>query len=248
MPKDENGQVMKGPVPKQTYTAKGGPLLVDEYGSSLIDTSKLPKDDVYDICWPNSVAVSHGPAFNIVYSKKNIDFMFDTPEQVAAAASRGSSVYPPSNAGAGTGAEDRKPASIRRPATDAAPGTVEAATATRRRLSTPSAAAEASSTAAGGIASNGHGAGQHQKEKKFYPLRYVYYTECDQVVRYDSNTTFTALTKASNESTFFVGRRKEKKRDSVPEEYMSDLNQWRECGAPGYSIDWPHSYHVQPDN
>ena len=49
------------------------------------------------------------------------------------------------------------------------------------------------------------------------PIRYVYYTECDQIVRFDNDETFKALSVASNSSTFFVGRRKEKNRDTEPE-------------------------------
>lgn len=79
------------------------------------------------------------------------------------------------------------------------------------------------------------------------PIKFVYYTECDQVVYFDDEITFDVLSAASNESTFFSGRRKEKSRDSNPEEYMSTLNNWRECGAPGYSIQWPMQNYVQID-
>ena len=70
------------------------------------------------------------------------------------------------------------------------------------------------------------------------PIKYVYYTECDQIVRYDS-ITFQALSKASNESVFFVSKRREKRLDSSAVAYMSHLDYWRECGESGYSITWP---------
>ena len=71
------------------------------------------------------------------------------------------------------------------------------------------------------------------------PIRFVYYTEMDQIVRFDSLSTLRAISKASNDSCFFVGRRREKDRDSSPLEYMGALNSWRECGEPGYSFSWP---------
>ena len=42
----------------------------------------------------------------------------------------------------------------------------------------------------------------------FHPIRYVYYSECDQIVKFDSMATLHALTVASNDTTFFVGRRR----------------------------------------
>lgn len=90
---------------------------------------------------------------------------------------------------------------------------------------------------------NGNGTELHQ-----YPaIKYVYYTESDQVVRYDSFTTLRALTAASNESTFFVGKRREKARDSDAADYMGSLNIWRECGVPGYSLLWPKDHMVRID-
>jgi hypothetical protein len=80
-----------------------------------------------------------------------------------------------------------------------------------------------------------------------HPISHVYFTECDQIVRFDSLQTLAALTAASNDSTFFTGRRKEKHVDSVPEDYMTGLNIWRECGVPGYSLTWPRSHYVHHD-
>ena len=83
--------------------------------------------------------------------------------------------------------------------------------------------------------------------KVFQPIKFAYYTECDQVVYFDSPQTFQALSAASNATTFFVGRRKEKGRDSNPADYMGTLNQWRECGAPGFSLTWPKEAVVRAD-
>jgi hypothetical protein len=52
------------------------------------------------------------------------------------------------------------------------------------------------------------------------PIKFVYYTECDQIVHYDSMNTAEAMSSASNESAFFVGRRKEKSPDTEPSDYM----------------------------
>lgn len=53
------------------------------------------------------------------------------------------------------------------------------------------------------------------------PIKFVYYTECDQIVYYDSQNTLVAMSSASNDSTFFVGRRKEKSIDSEAAQYMA---------------------------
>lgn len=89
--------------------------------------------------------------------------------------------------------------------------------------------------------------GGHSKAspKQVKPFRFVYYTEMDQIVRFDSVETFRALSAASNSSCFFTGRRKEKERDSEAADYMGRLTQWRECGEPGYSMTWPADVHVR---
>ena len=79
----------------------------------------------------------------------------------------------------------------------------------------------------------------------FKPIRYVYYTECDQVVYFEDRTIFTAISAASNETTFVVGRRKEKERDSDPKLYMANLTKWRDCGVPGYSLVWPNDKYIR---
>ena len=57
------------------------------------------------------------------------------------------------------------------------------------------------------------------------PIKFVYYTECDQIVHYDSMNTAEAMSSASNESAFFVGRRKEKSPDTEPADYMGGTAQ-----------------------
>lgn len=69
--------------------------------------------------------------------------------------------------------------------------------------------------------------------------QYAYYTECDQIVRYDSLGTLFALSTASNATTFFSGRRREKSYTSNATDYMGSLDSWRECGTPGFSMSWP---------
>lgn len=81
----------------------------------------------------------------------------------------------------------------------------------------------------------------------FPAIKYVYYTESDQVVRFDSHETLRALSTASNDTTFFVGKRREKARDSEPEDYMGSLNMWRECGVPGFSLLWPKEHFIRSD-
>ncbi len=73
----------------------------------------------------------------------------------------------------------------------------------------------------------------------FHPIRYVYYSECDQIVKFDSMSTFHAISSATNDTTFFVGRRREKHVDSNETDYMGSLTNWRNCGAPGFSLHWP---------
>lgn len=94
----------------------------------------------------------------------------------------------------------------------------------------------------------GHQSSGQNSTAPHVPIRYVYYTEMDQVVRFDSPATFHALSRSSNESCFFVGRRREKNRDSDAEDYMGTLDSWRECGEPGYSLSWPNDLVVRTTN
>jgi len=84
-------------------------------------------------------------------------------------------------------------------------------------------------------------------KKEFHPLKFVYYTECDQIVQFDDEVTLRAVSAASNNTCFFVGRRKEKRVDADPEAYMDGLGNWRECGSPGFSLTWPKDIHVMVD-
>ena len=72
--------------------------------------------------------------------------------------------------------------------------------------------------------------------------------DTDQVVRFDEESTLAALSAASNNTCFFVGRRKEKRVDADPASYMEGLGNWRECGVPGFSLTWPRDTHVMVDS
>lgn len=52
------------------------------------------------------------------------------------------------------------------------------------------------------------------------PVKYVYYTECDQVLRFEDAATFGAVSAVSSNVTFITGRRREKDFDSSPTDYM----------------------------
>ena len=52
------------------------------------------------------------------------------------------------------------------------------------------------------------------------PIKYIYYTESDQIVRYDNMATFNAMKNALSENTFFVGRRRVKNETTDPADYM----------------------------
>lgn len=75
------------------------------------------------------------------------------------------------------------------------------------------------------------------------PIEYVYYSEADQIVRFASDTILDATLAASNKTTYFIGRRREKSRDSDPVNYMGGLNKGRKCGLDKekYVLEWPKS-------
>ena len=79
------------------------------------------------------------------------------------------------------------------------------------------------------------------------PIDLVYFSESDQIVKFDDYTTLRALATASNDTTFFVGRRKTKNHKSNPREYMNSLDSWRNCGVPGFSINWPTTAYVRKE-
>ena len=88
---------------------------------------------------------------------------------------------------------------------------------------------------------------EHKKKHMFIPIKYTYFTECDQIIRFDDMITLEALSKASNESCFFVSRRREKSRDTNPSDYMGALDIMRSCGVGGYSLSWPKEHIVRMD-
>lgn len=159
-----------------------------------VDAARLPKSDLYDICWPGAIVSSHQGPLKPVYLKK-----FDIG---------------------------------------------------RHRVSRHDALAHsvhnssAVSGSAGTASDHAHSAGVRHGPQ---PIKYVYFTESDQIVHYDSVETLHALSAASNDTTFFVGKRREKARDSEPTDYMGTLSQWRECGTPGYSLTWPKESVVRID-
>jgi hypothetical protein len=151
-----------------------------------MDTTRIPKSDLFDICAPGAIVSSYQGPVNVVYLKK-----FDVGRQKVHrhAPHAGNTTHSGSN-------------------------TTSAAEAVHHAYSA---------------------------------IKYVYYTESDQIVYYDSFETLRALSAASNDSTFFVGKRKEKGRESNPEDYMGTLNNWRECGVPGFSLTWPKDTMVRID-
>lgn len=75
----------------------------------------------------------------------------------------------------------------------------------------------------------------------FRPIQYIYYSECDQIVRFDNHDTLRAVSSASTNVTFITGRRREKRYDSDPAAYMGSLSAGRYCGEKGYSLHWPYT-------
>lgn len=92
------------------------------------------------------------------------------------------------------------------------------------------------------------GSSHLNNNKLFAPvIRWVYFTESDQIVRFDSMQTMRAVSAATNQSTFFVGRRKEKNGESDPSDYMGTLDRWKDCGTAGYSMSWPQEHVIAID-
>ena len=97
----------------------------------------------------------------------------------------------------------------------------------------------------GEMASNASEAASHQVDSQESsivsetPYHMVYFTESDQIVYFEDEVALKALTIASNDTTFFVGRRKTKNHKSDPKAYMSHLDSWRQCGTPGFAFGWP---------
>lgn len=81
------------------------------------------------------------------------------------------------------------------------------------------------------------------------PIKYVYYTEGDQLVRFrdervkDDITTssLTGISSVLNETLYIIGRRREKARDSSAVEYMGGLDDGRSCGLGSYYYSYDYS-------
>lgn len=76
-------------------------------------------------------------------------------------------------------------------------------------------------------------------------IRYVYYTEMDQVVHFDSMDLFKAIYSATNSSAFFVAKRAERVciDNESPEDFDKSLFS-RSCGKSGYQLRWPQENYV----
>ena len=64
---------------------------------------------------------------------------------------------------------------------------------------------------------------KRKRKHDIVPIQYIYYTECDQIVKYDTMGTLEAFSSALNESTFLTGRRKEKSPDTSAIDYMGGV-------------------------
>ena len=62
-----------------------------------------------------------------------------------------------------------------------------------------------------------------KRKHDIVPIQYIYYTECDQIVKYDTMGTLKAFSTALNESTFLTGRRKEKSPETSAIDYMGGV-------------------------
>lgn len=77
-----------------------------------------------------------------------------------------------------------------------------------------------------------------------YPIKYIYYTEADQILRFDSIRTFDVITTVTNESHYLTGYRREKHWKSDPNDYMGSLDRGRKCGQECFNIAWPSSKQI----
>ena len=81
-------------------------------------------------------------------------------------------------------------------------------------------------------------------------IRYVYYTESDQILHFATTGIRRAVLAATNSSTFLIGRRMEKlvHPQPPPASYMHLLSPTRAlCGDPkdAFVLDWPGSHFIQ---
>ena len=130
---------------------------------------------------------------------------------------------------------------------DAPDAATASAAAASRKLSSAAAAAADKDTHKDKSKDRGVGGHNNNKHALRKPIRFVYYTEMDQVLRFDSLQTLQAISTAANSSCFFSGRRREKDKDSSATDYMGQLTSWRECGEYGYGFTFPTDHIVQKD-
>ena len=77
------------------------------------------------------------------------------------------------------------------------------------------------------------------------PLKYIYYTECDQIVRFDSRNTLSDILYVLNSTYWIISRRKSKDIRSAPEDYMGSLSIQRPCHcARSYHMNVPDSKYI----
>lgn len=80
-------------------------------------------------------------------------------------------------------------------------------------------------------------------------IKYLYYTESDQIVKFRDNHVRDAVIGATNITTMIVGRRLEKDWQSAPGAYMQGLVPTRAvCGEPFYVMEWPTSQYIYKVN
>jgi hypothetical protein len=80
-------------------------------------------------------------------------------------------------------------------------------------------------------------------------IKYLYYTESDQIVKFRDMHVRDAVLSATNLTTMFIGRRLEKDWKSEPEGYMDHLIPTRNvCGEGLYALDWPTTHYIYKVN
>mmetsp|Transcript_20751 Transcript_20751/g.34940 ORF Transcript_20751/g.34940 Transcript_20751/m.34940 type:complete len:418 (-) Transcript_20751:72-1325(-) len=82
-----------------------------------------------------------------------------------------------------------------------------------------------------------------------WKVKFIYYTESDQIVKFRDMRIRDAILSATNITTMFIGRRLEKDWKSEAEDYMKGLIATRNvCGEGLYTLDWPTSHYVYKVN
>lgn len=75
-------------------------------------------------------------------------------------------------------------------------------------------------------------------ERQDNTIRYVYYTEADQILRFKSVDFLYGLASITDEQTFVLPHRREKQVPSSPLLYMSNLTGGRFCGGGDCSYEY----------